>query len=315
MDQLDQSAVSVLRSINRSDKPSVETISPQEARDDYLASYEDTQNPLEAVQRFEERYVGRIRCKIWYGEGVDNKNAPALLYLHGGGWVVGSPETHEDICRMLANRMNAVVISPDYRLAPDFPFPCAIEDCCETLEFLVREAESLGIDPTKITVAGDSAGGNLAAVLAIMSRDKLLPNIFAQILIYPVTDSRQLSESYKVFSEGYGLTAASMKWLRDHYLNGSGNIEDWRVSPLLIKTLEGVAPAIVALAGHDVLYEEGKSYAARLETEASAVTRVWPGQIHGFMSMGGCIPEAGEAVEFIVEEWKRLNQHGMKSNI
>ena len=213
--------------------------------------------------------------------------APALLYLHGGGWVIGAPETHEDICRSLANRVGAVVISPDYRLASEHPFPAALSDCAAVMRHIVAQSQCLGIDPTRIVVGGDSAGGNLAAVLALLARDGEVPPVLAQLLVYPVTDQRQTSNSYHHYAEGFGLTSKAMAWFRDHYAAAASN---WRASPLLATALQGVAPAFVVLAGHDVLYDEGAAYAARLATETKASLRVWPGQIHGFVSMGRVDP-------------------------
>ena len=230
-----------------------------------------------------------------------------MLYLHGGGWVIGAPETHEDICRTLANAVGAVVVSPDYRLAPEHPFPAAIEDCAATLAWMHEQADMLGIDPKRILVGGDSAGGNLAAVLALMARDATVPPVIGQVLIYPVTDQSQASDSYRRHAKDFGLTSAGMRWFRDHYLPRGADPADWRFSPLAAATLEGVAPAHVVLAGHDVLFDEGRAYADRLAAEAHATCRLWPGQIHGFVSMGGAIPQAREALETIADAWRSMD--------
>lgn len=187
---------------------------------------------------------------------------------------------HEDICRTLANMAGAVVVSPDYRLAPEHPFPAAIDDCAATLVWMTEQADALGIDPLRILVAGDSAGGNLAAVVALLARDGQVPAVIGQVLIYPVTDQLQTSDSYLRYQEDFGLTAAAMKWFRDHYLPEPTSRSDWRASPLSAESLAGVAPALVILAGYDVLFDEGAAYAERLSAEAKATTRTWPGQIH-----------------------------------
>jgi acetyl esterase len=255
-------------------------------------------------------HVGGVRLRIWRGLDAPSKGAPCLLYLHGGGWVIGSPETHEDVCRALANRAGAVVASPDYRLAPEHPFPAAIEDCAAILRHMVREADALGIDQGRVAIGGDSAGGNLAAVLALMARDDDVPKVVAQLLIYPVTESRQASGSYARCGDGFGLTAGGMRWFRDHYLPDPAAISDWRASPLLAPSLKGVAPAAMVLAGQDVLYDEGADYATRLESETRTARHTWPGQIHGFFSMRRHIPEGDEALSRLIEAWRAFDRRG-----
>lgn len=301
MTGLDASARAALRQAAQAGAAPVEAGNPEAARAAYLQGFSADQLPLEDMAESSEIRVGALRLRLWRGQGAPATGAPALLYLHGGGWVIGAPETHEDICRALANRVGAVVISPDYRLAPEHPFPAALTDCAQALQYIALQYHSLGIDPARIVVGGDSAGGNLAAVLALMARDGRVPPVLAQLLVYPVTDQRQGSDSYRRFAEGLGLTASAMAWFRGHYAAAA---TDWRASPLLVPSLRGVAPAFVVLAGHDVLHDEGAAYAARLATEATATLRVWPGQIHGFVSMGRVIPEAAEALSAIAEAWR-----------
>jgi acetyl esterase len=174
---------------------------------------------------------------------------------------------------------------------------------------MAENAADLGIDPSRIGVAGDSAGGNLAAVLALLARDGLAPSLAAQILIYPNTDARQTSDSYRRFGDGFGLTATTMAWFRDHYVRTPDDILDWRVSPLLAPDLAGVAPAFVALAGCDILADEGAAYAARLKAEGvPVILRQWPGQIHGFVSIGRHIPTARQAVAEAVAAWRQFDK-------
>ncbi|MFF0952652.1 alpha/beta hydrolase [Rhizobium leguminosarum] len=306
MTQLDESAKRALAWPGDPQTP-VESCTPALARQQYLDSFADIQRPLEDVAEILERHVGAIRLKISRGRTAPRQGAPALLYLHGGGFVIGAPETHEDICRTLANMAGAVVVSPDYRLAPEHPFPAAIDDCAATLVWMTEQADALGIDPLRILVAGDSAGGNLAAVVALLARDGQVPAVIGQVLIYPVTDQLQTSDSYLRYQEDFGLTAAAMKWFRDHYLPEPTSRSNWRASPLSAESLAGVAPALVILAGYDVLYDEGAAYAERLGTEAKATTRIWPGQIHGFVSKRRAIPEAQEALEAIVMAWRAMD--------
>jgi acetyl esterase len=170
---------------------------------------------------------------------------------------------------------------------------------------MAEAAADLGIDPKRIAVAGDSAGGNLAAVLALMARSGDAPRLAAQLLIYPNTDAAQTADSYRRYGEGYGLTASAMKWFRDHYIRTEADIADWRVSPLQVESVAGVAPAFVITAGYDILADEGKAYAERLQEDGvRVVSRHWPGQIHGFVSMGRYILVARQAVEEAVEAWR-----------
>ncbi|WP_049731113.1 alpha/beta hydrolase [Rhizobium ecuadorense] len=306
MTQLDESARRALAWPGDPQEP-VENCTPALARQQYLDGFADTQWPLEDVAEVSEKHAGAIRVKIWRGCTAPREQAPALLYLHGGGFVIGAPETHEDICRTLANKIGAIVISPDYRLAPEHPFPAAIEDCAATLIWMRDQADALGIDPARIIVGGDSAGGNLAAVIALLARDGEVPDVIGQVLIYPVTDQLQASDSYMRYAEGFGLTAAAMRWFRDHYLPVTASRSDWRASPLRAASLAGVAPAFVILAGHDVLFDEGALYAERLNSEARATSRTWPGQIHGFVSKRRAIPEAQDALDAIATAWRTMD--------
>ncbi|TIX68589.1 MAG: alpha/beta hydrolase [Mesorhizobium sp.] len=191
--------------------------------------------------------------------------------------------------------------------APEHKFPAAVEDCRAVLSFMRDEAGALGIDARRIAVAGDSAGGNLAAVLSLLARDDRIP-VTAQLLLYPNTDAAQTADSYRRFAEGFGLTASTMAWFRDQYVRDAGDIDDWRVSPLKTKGLAGAAPAFVAIAGHDILADEGEAYARRLQDGGvPVVLKRWPGQIHGFVSMGRHGPASRQAVEAAVAAWRSFD--------
>jgi len=309
MEKLAESALRVLALTSRSSGRPFETGTPQQARIDYDANCPTLQGAREAVASVEDLGIAGpnspITLRIYRGIGAPLKDGPGLIYLHGGGWVIGNLESHDEICRWFANIAKCTVICPDYRLAPEHKFPAGVTDCAATLAFVVKSAADLGIDPARIAVAGDSAGGNLAAVLALMSRRGEAPPIAAQLLIYPNADAAQTADSYSRYAEGFGLTAATMRWFRDHYVRTAADIANWRVSPLQAETLTGVAPAFVATAGHDILADEGMAYAKRLREEGvPMVHRHWPGQIHGFVSMGRYVAEARQAVEAAVSAWR-----------
>jgi len=226
----------------------------------------------------------------------DRKDLGLLVFYHGGGWVLGSMNTHDDVCRKLALAMGHAVLSVDYRLAPEFAFPEPLNDCIVALRWAHANAAQLGIDATRIAVGGDSAGGNLAAVVANLQP---VPLKF-QMLIYPVTDATRSSQSYIDNGEGYRLTAAGMKWFCDHYLSGSiGTPTDPRVSPLFADatTLTSAPPAIVITAEYDPLRDEGEQYAHRLIEAgvACSLTRYY-GQVHGFFSMSQYVDDGASAI-------------------
>ncbi|MBZ9995029.1 alpha/beta hydrolase [Mesorhizobium sp. BH1-1-4] len=298
---LDPDALRILEIARAAGSEPFENGSVAAARAAYNASFPTQQGEHEPVAATSQQQIdgpnGLVTIRIHRGISAPRSGARAVLYLHGGGWVIGNLSSHDEICRWLANLGNAVIVCPDYRLAPEHKFPAGLEDCAAALRFMAGNAGDLGIDPARIAVAGDSAGGNLAAVLALLARDGLAPPLAAQILIYPNTDARQTADSYRRFGDGYGLTAATMAWFRDHYVRTPDDIADWRVSPLLASSLAGAAPAFVVTAGHDILADEGTAYAERLRADAvPLVLRHWPGQIHGFVSMGRHILAARQAV-------------------
>ncbi|RWE79868.1 alpha/beta hydrolase [Mesorhizobium sp.] len=308
---LDPQARTVLDLGRQAHEPPFETGTPEQARRAYNNGFRSLQGEREPVDSVCERIIagpgGPLNVRIYRGQGAAAADAPALLYLHGGGWVIGNLDSHDEICRWYANIAACVVVSPDYRLAPEHRFPAAVEDCRAVLSFMQDMPGGLGIDASRIAVAGDSAGGNLAAVLALLARnDKCRPT--AQLLFYPNTDAAQTADSYRRFAEGFGLTAATMAWFRDHYVRDAADINDWRVSPLKANSLAGAAPAFVAIAGHDILADEGGAYARRLEMDGvPIVVKHWPGQIHGFVSMGRHGTASRQAVEAAVAAWRNFD--------
>ncbi|WP_061932029.1 alpha/beta hydrolase [Aureimonas sp. AU22] len=308
---LDPQAAAVLALGAEGEAPPFEAGTAADARRAYRASYLALRGDLEpvasTVEVTIEGPVGPIPMRLHRGIDAPETGAPALLYLHGGGWVIGDLDSHDDICRWFANAGRCLVACPDYRLAPEHRFPAAVEDAAAALGHLHARADDLRIDPHRIAVAGDSAGSNLAAVLALMARDGTVPPLEAQLLLYPNTDARQTADSYRRFAEGYGLTARTMRWFRDQYVRDGADIADWRVSPLLAETLAGAPPAFVVVAGQDILADEGAAYAERLRAAGvPLVLRRRDDQIHGFASAGRHIDAARQTVIEAARSWAAL---------
>ena len=221
-----------------------------------------------------------------------------LVWFHGGGWVIGDLDSADGTARQLANRAHAVVVSVDYRLAPEHPFPAGPDDCWAALQWVADHAAELGGDPTRIAVGGDSAGGNLAAVTAIRARDAGGPRLIHQLLVYPATDLTLSHGSIDENGEGYLLSKTAMTWFTDLYLGTDGDAKDPMASPLFTADLSGLPPATVLTAGYDPLRDEGEAYVAALRAEGVPVelTR-YDTMIHGFFSMGSMSPVAAGAVD------------------
>jgi acetyl esterase len=228
-----------------------------------------------------------------------NRCKPLLLFLHGGGYVVGSLDTHDGLCRSLAAEAPCAVLSLGYRLAPEHKFPTALEDAIDALRFLAAAASRLGIDPQRVAIGGDSAGGTLAAVLALLAaRDAALLGLVPvlQLLFYPVTDAAAVSASMELFEEGYLLEAETLRWFHTLYARTPEDLADWRMSPLRAADVAGAAPALVVLAEFDPLLDEGFAYARKLEAAGVAVgLRTYSGMTHDFLRMASLIPEAKKA--------------------
>ena len=237
--------------------------------------------------------AGPLRVRVYRPRSTEL--LPALVWFHGGGWVVGNLDTHDPVCRAIANRAPCVVVSVDYRLAPEHPYPAAVDDAWAATEWVVQEALSLGADASRIAVGGDSAGGNLAAVVALRARDNGLP-LAMQALVYPVIDFNLASESYERLATGLNLTRAKMEWYWKAYLgDADGTHPD--ASPLRAADHSGVAPALVLTAEHDPLVSEGEAYADRLNAHGVPVTLTrYDGMIHGFIRMPGLVAEADAAI-------------------
>jgi acetyl esterase len=221
---------------------------------------------------------------------------PLLVYFHGGGWTIGDLDTHDIVCRTLANKARCAVISVDYRMGPEHKFPAAVDDCVAATRWLAQQAASLGVDPARIAVGGDSAGGNLATVVAITLRDAGGPTLVFQALAYPATDQRMDSASHTKFGEGYLLTRKNMLWFRDNYL-APADFDDWRASPIRAADLARLPPAHIITAGYDPLVDEGRAYSDRLVAAGVPVLyECFEGMAHGFVTMGGVVAAADHAL-------------------
>jgi acetyl esterase len=239
---------------------------------------------------------GPIPLRYYRGVGTaTNEALPVQVYFHGGGWVIGDLDSHDWTCRAVANAAKCAVVNVDYRLAPEHRFPAAYDDALAAVKWVAANAKLLNIDPARISVGGDSAGGNLAAAVAIALRDEGAIKLRAQILTYPIVD---LTWRYdERFSEGVALTSGGMRAFIDLYAPLPEQRRDWRASPMFASCLEGLPPALVILAGFDPLYDEGEAYAVRLKREGVVVTLTrYPGQMHGFASRPKLLPKAYDAI-------------------
>jgi acetyl esterase len=238
-------------------------------------------------------------------DGERQGESPALVWFHGGGFVVGSIASHDGICRELARRARVTVVSVDYRLAPEHPFPAGTEDAIASTRWVLRNARSLGIDPRSVAVGGDSAGGNLSAVVAqTLAREPLSPAF--QLLVYPATDATRSHASHTMFRQGFLLTKASIDWFMDHWLGERDLTRHPQASPFFAEDLSGLPPALVVTAGFDPLRDEGRGYAERMRQAKNTVEHLYAvGMVHGFFNMGDVVREAHRTIAYVSQ---RLGQ-------
>jgi acetyl esterase len=299
--------------------PPTHTLSPTEARAFYLERRAATQPAPPPVAEVRALVAdgphGAIPMRLYrpFGAAADAA-LPALVYLHGGGWVIGDLDTHDVLCRSLANGAGCAVVSVDYRLGPEHRFPAAVDDAIAATRWVYGQAASLGLDAARLAVGGDSAGGNLAAVVAIAARDAGdLPLAF-QLLVYPATDMRRGHPSHEANGQGYLLTTDSMRYYHDHYIGDARHDTDWRASPLLHPDLSRLPPALVLTAGFDPLRDEGMAYAEALTAAGNRAAYVcFERQIHGFITMGKVLDEANTAVALCCAELRRAFEFGNPS--
>jgi acetyl esterase len=310
---LDPDAAAVYQAFLESGRPPYDTVSPTEARELYLQGriYTNPEPPQlkSAAPLTIPAPHGAIAARSYTPLTLrNNALAPCLVFFHGGGWVIGDLDSHDVVCRKLADEGELIVIAIDYRRAPEHRFPAAFDDAFATTKWIAAHARDLGIDASRLVVGGDSAGGNLAAAVAIAARDSSGPAITAQMLVYPVTDLSMTHPSHREPETSLLLSHSLIRWFRDQYLASAADIDDWRASPLRARTLAGLPPAYVLTAGADPLRDEGDEYAARLEQAGVIVThRTFPGQFHGFFTMGKLLDQANVAAREIGAWLKALN--------
>jgi acetyl esterase len=291
--------------------PPMHTLTPSDARIAYRERRSLTQPAppqVALVQNFQiDGPHGSIPVRLYRPVGFDAAlQMAALVYFHGGGWVIGDLDTHDTLCRELANGAGCVVISVDYRLAPEHPFPAGLNDAIAATRWVQAHAGELHIDASRLAVGGDSAGANLAAVVAIDARDHGDQGIAFQLLIYPATDLNCNTTSYIENGDGYLLTRETMAYYIGEYITDPTDYKDWRASPLLHPDLSNLPPALVLTAGFDPLRDEGAAYALRLTQSGNSASYVcFERQIHGFITMGRVISEAHTAVALCAAELKR----------
>jgi acetyl esterase len=288
----------------------IEEMTPAEARQQMEATARARKAEPLRISRIKERLVpgpgGEIRLRL-YWPLQSTPALPAIVFFHGGGHVIGSLDTHDFVARNLCGGTGAMVASVDYRMGPEHKFPAAVDDCFAALQWVHANAASLGADPDWVGVHGDSAGGNLAAVAALLARDAGRPQLRLQSLVYPVTDYGLAGASYDKYGSGYGiLTKQAMVWFRDHYLRCPEDASDWRASPIRAVNLAGVAPAIVITAECDVLHDDGERYADALRRAGVPVEyKEFPGMIHGFLGMVPAVDDAMSAQRMVWAAFKR----------
>jgi acetyl esterase len=298
---LDPQAQRVIDAVAALNLKPTEESTPDEARES-MRSRTAALGPFEDVAAVADHRVpvpgGEITVRVYSPGG--RAPHPALVYYHGGGWVIGDLYTHDGLCRSLTNAARCAVVSVDYRLAPESKYPVAAEDSYAALRWVVANAARLGIDPRRVAVGGDSAGGNLATVVALMAREREGPALVHQILIYPVTDHDFNTASYLENATGYLLTREGMRWFWTHYLAREAQGREPHASPLRAPSLAGLPPALVIIAEHDPLRDEGEAYAARLRDAGVPVTLTrYPGMIHGFIRMTRILDKARTALDEI----------------
>lgn len=300
--EADDATRALLEWVNEADPPPLHGMTPVEARRAFDERRERVDLDPVPVARIEDRTVaaGDIPVRLYASRGAGGPALPVLVYYHGGGFVIGDLESHDSLCRRLANAADCLVVAVDYRLAPEHPYPAAAEDATAALDWIAENAHALGGDGARIAVAGDSAGGNLAALAAHHARDRDAPELRAQILIYPALDPAARNESTRAYADVFPIDAATMAWFYRHYYGRKAPSHEPWAAPGLVADLSNLAPATIITAGLDPLRDEAAAYAERLERASVPVDyHCYDGTVHGFLGLGKVLPHAEQAIDRI----------------
>jgi acetyl esterase len=289
-----------LNIVNASGNPPLHTLGAEKAREahenrpDYLAP--EWVSMFRVLEHVIETPDTDIPVRSY--QAIEAKHPlPILVFYHGGGMVIGTLDSYDTLCRQLASQSECIVVSVDYRLAPEYKFPTAVNDAYAALEWTLSHAHNFGGDPSNIAVGGDSAGGNLAAVVAIMARDHSLNAIKFQLLIYPATAPHANSASHFTFAKNYFLERDTVLWFHNSYIQSDKDREDFRYAPLIADSLRNLPPALVIVAAYDTLRDEGVAYAERLqESGVSVELQEYDGMFHPFVSLAGILDEGKRAI-------------------
>ena len=274
---------------------------PVEARRLYAAGTKSFASQTPLLLSVENRTVPGAPTDVpvrLYTPDVPTMPLPVLVFVHGGGWVFGDLDTHDALCRLLAHQAESLIVSVDYRLAPEHKFPAGLDDCLTVLDWVAANAATIGGDPARLAIGGDSAGGNLAAAACQVAREKGCPDIIFQLLIYPAVDFTADMMAPRSNSVGFGLSDEAIAWMRDCYFNDAFDATDPRASPAIAKDLSGLPPALIQTAEFDPLHDEGKAYAEALRAAGNTAIHInYPGMIHGFMRIGALVDDADVAID------------------
>jgi len=299
---LDPQAQRLLDLAEQEQLPLLESLSPVAARAQYeersLAIQGNAPEPFEVVDGEIPGAAGMLPARFYRARSTDDVLLPVLVFFHGGGYVIGSPRSHDDACRHLCVGADCLVVSVDYRLAPENPYPAAVDDAWAATRWISNNAASLGGDSTRLAVGGDSAGGNLSAVVCQIASAEGGPTIGFQLLIYPGTDMTCQFPSHRNFGEGYRLTSDLISWFLNHYFEATSDRTEPTASPLFAEDLSNLPPALIISAGYDPLQDEDKAYADKLSAAGVAVQYShYAGMMHGFITMPGLLDKAQEALQ------------------
>jgi acetyl esterase len=291
-----------LETLAENDAPGWHELPPVDGRAAFNELMEFFGEPVELPRIENGATDDGVPFRIYYG---GEENVPVIMYFHGGGWVLGNVETHDALCRQLASQSGCAVVSVNYRLSPESKFPAPLDDCYNATATVHQKAKEMGLDPDRLAVAGDSAGGNLAAAVALRAKERSGPPIKLQVLIYPVIEPHFDSQSYNEFAEGFGLSKAEMQWFWQQYVADDQTLRDPLAAPGLATKLSNLPATHVITAEYDVLRDEGETFARRLSDSGVDVTlRRYDGQLHGFVHLSSVFDEGSRAISDIASVFR-----------